>query len=127
MPSLTVGLLTVGIIERLDADVIAREVQASLLIVPDREGKHAVEPWQTRLAPFGQGRQQNFRVSLGAKLMALGCSVPRAARDSCRSRREREDESTISGKHRLMTGAAGVDDRQATMPEADALARSSIV
>ena len=36
---------------------------------------------------------------------------------------QNHDESAVVREHRLMAGAAGIDDRQAAMAEADALSR----
>jgi hypothetical protein len=61
----------IGVIKRLNANVIARQRQRALLIVPDCEMEHAIEARQTLWTPLRKGSQQNLRVGLSAERVAL--------------------------------------------------------
>ena len=55
------------VVERLDAKPVAGGEQALALAVVDREGEHAAQPVQRRLAPGRTGLQQHFAVRAGGE------------------------------------------------------------
>src|SRR6185312_4231771 len=92
-------------------------------VIPNRKMKHSVETRQTFFAPLSEGAQQNFRVGLGLKNVTLALQLFAQLAVVVNLAAEREDVTTIGGKHWLMAGVAGVDDGQATMTERHAAAR----
>ena len=119
VPSLTVGLLR-RIIQRLDADAIANQKERSLRIVPKRKGKHPIQTKETLFAPFSPGGQQDFGVALGAKTVALGSKFVAQLAIVVNLSVENNDQAAVVRKHRLVSGAAGIDDRQAPVTNTNA-------
>src|ERR1700716_1004110 len=107
----------VEVVKRFDAHVIARQRQRVRLVVPNREVKHAVEARQTFFAPLRKGSQQNFRVSLRLKCVALTQELFAQLAIVVDLTAESQDITTIRGKHWLMPGAAGIDDCETTVTE----------
>src|SRR5712664_3196045 len=120
-PSLTVGVLHLRVIQRLDAHVIADEKQRSLFIVPKRECKHAVQTRETVLAPLGPRSQQNFRIRMRAKLMTFGGELFAQLAIVVNLSVQDHDEAPIVRQHRLMPRATGIDDRQTPMTDTNTL------
>ena len=74
-------------VERLDAVGIARKEEATPRLVPDGESEHATEPMHHLGAVARVEMQQRLRVGGRAEARAVASRAPRAAEDSCRSRR----------------------------------------
>jgi len=62
---------TAAVIERLDAQAVAREKQATLAAVPKRESEHADQTFDAALAPFGISLQDDFGIAVGKKPVTL--------------------------------------------------------
>ena len=60
------------VIKWLLPDPVAREEKAVARLVPDGDGKHAIESLQAIRSPFLVGMKDNFRVALRAKNVTLG-------------------------------------------------------
>src|SRR5438477_2351177 len=54
--------LPCGVVERLDAETVANERHPARLPVDDREGVHAGQPFERRLAPAHPGGEQDFGI-----------------------------------------------------------------
>ena len=63
--------MIVVVIERLLTDPVAREEQAVARLVPDGNGKHAIEAFQAIRPPFFIGMQDDFGVAVRAEHMAF--------------------------------------------------------
>ena len=57
----------VAIVERFYAQGIASEEKRTFEVVPDSEGEHAAQAFQTVLAPMGIGREEHFGVAVRAE------------------------------------------------------------
>src|ERR1700678_1646949 len=53
-----------AVVERLDADTIADEPEATLLCIPQSDGEHAAKFLQTFDAPFFKGTQDNLGIRM---------------------------------------------------------------
>jgi hypothetical protein len=108
-----------GVVERLDAEAVAREQQTAGLRVPDREGEHPPEPIHAALAPLLVAMDDDLGVGARAEAMAvrdefgadLGEVVDLAVEDDL--------DRAVLVAERLVAGRQ-VDDAQAAVPEADA-------
>ena len=76
-----------GVVERLDADAVAREREAPRARVPDREREHAVELAHAALAVLLEVVEIDLGVAAGREAVARALERRRAAPRSCRSRR----------------------------------------
>ena len=102
--------------ERLDAEAVAREEQAPLGAVPDRQGPHAVESLHDVLAPGRVAAQHDLRVAAGAKAMARRLElVPQLRRVEDLAVVD-DRERAVLDRHRLRA-ALDVDDGQAPADE----------
>ena len=107
------------IIERLDAEPIARQDHASGLALPDREGKHAVEALDAARAPFRVSFQDDLGVALREKAVALRLKfaaqfaviVDAAVEDDC--------QPQLRIDHRLLRCGREIDDAQSAVTEGD--------
>ena len=61
-----------GVIQRLDTIAITDKKESSPPAVPERKGKHTVEPLQGLWAPFDPCVQHHLRVGAGLELMSQG-------------------------------------------------------
>ena len=75
------------VVQRLDADAIAREQQRAARPIPERDAEHAAQPPERRLAPLLVGVDDHFRVAGGVEARDRRPRARRGARGSCRSRR----------------------------------------
>src|SRR5262245_51270855 len=103
------------VVERLDAESIAREKQFALVRVPYGERKHADELVETPRAVCGIEMQQHFRVRVRVK---RAWQVPAQFAEVV-------DLAVVHNRvaakrHRLVAGRAQVHDRQSSVTEADA-------
>ena len=55
----------IAVMQRLDAEAVARQKQPPLAGIPDGEGPHAVETKLALLAPLGIGSQDDLAVGVG--------------------------------------------------------------
>ena len=60
------------VVERLDAEGVAGQEQASAFVIPDREGEHAAQTAKAVLAPAGDGGQEHLGVALRPERIAAG-------------------------------------------------------
>ena len=75
------------VIERLDAEPVARGEERPSLAIPQHESEHAAKTIERRLAPDHIGAQQHLGVRARREGLASGLELGSAIRDSCRSRR----------------------------------------
>src|SRR5438045_1168441 len=92
-----------------------------LLVVPQGKGKHSIQSRQRRLAPLLPCRQQNFSISFGPKLMTFRGQLTTQLAIVINLAVERDHKPRIMRDHRFVARIAGVDDRQASMAQTDAL------
>ena len=106
------------IIEWLDAETIARQMQPPLSAVPQREGEHTNTAPQRRLqAPLFDRGQDHFGIGMAAEAMPqrfqfaaqLGKVIDLAVVG--------DDEPTACRNHRLVAFLRQVDDRQPLVAE----------
>ena len=107
------------VVQRLDAEAVARQEQRLLVAVPQREREHAAEALDAVLAPRLPGVHDDLgvaaraedvaeRLQLGDQLLVV---VDLAVED--------DDDAAVLVEQRLLAGRE-VDDRQAAVAEADA-------
>ena len=64
--------VALGIVERLDADAIAREQQRAAAAVPERDAEHAAQVRERVLAPLLVGVDDGLGVGVGVERVAVG-------------------------------------------------------
>ena len=60
-----------GVVQRLDAEVVARQKDRLVILVVDSEGEHTAQHGQHILAPLLKTVYQHLAVSVGSKGMSL--------------------------------------------------------
>src|SRR2546423_2981906 len=63
------------VIQRLDAEVVARQEQALPSLVPERIGEDTVQVGRTVFCPLLVGMHQDLSVGLGLEAVALGLQL----------------------------------------------------
>jgi len=106
-----------AVIERLDAEAVARQKTALPARVPDREGERTVQARQAGFAPFGIGAQEDFGIAVGMETMALHQQFGAQFRVVVEGAVEHQCEAGVGVVHRLRGTLREVDDGQAAMPE----------
>ncbi len=71
----TEGARSAAVIQRLDAQAVARQKQHALAQVPNGESEHADEVLDAMLAPFGVSLEDDFGVALGEEVVTLGQQI----------------------------------------------------
>ena len=64
------ALRILGVIQRLDAEPVAREKQRLRFAIPDGEGECAVQMLGAGIAPLGIGFEDDFGIAVGKKAVA---------------------------------------------------------
>ena len=106
------------VIERLLADPVARDKQARARRVPDRDGKHAVEPLQAVRAPFLIGVQNDLGVAARAEDMPFRLQLRPEIAEVVQLAVEDDAARPVFVPNRLLP-ARKVDDAQPPHPEED--------
>ena len=110
-----------GVVERLDAEGIARAVEGAGLRVPDREGEHAAELFRDALAPFLVAVEDGLGVAAGLEDIALRDELVAQLHEVVDLAVEDDGDRSVVAVHRLGT-ACEVDDREAAESERDGVA-----
>src|SRR5207247_10401718 len=63
------------VVERLDAEAVARAEKTALRLIPDREGEHAAELVDTRRSPLAVRAEDDLRVRRRPKLTLADLSA----------------------------------------------------
>src|SRR5262249_3824328 len=107
-----------SIIERLDAQTVARQHQASRLAVPQREGKHADRPLDCGLhTPQRAGFEQNFGIGVAAHRTPGGLQLATDIAVIVDFAVEGDDVAPIGGMHRLRAARTEIDDGKPALPK----------
>ena len=116
-----------GVIERLDAEPVAREHDAAGLALPDRESEHAVEALDAARAPFRIGFEDDFGVALREEAISLlhELAAQLAIIINAAVENDREAEQRID--HRLLRCGRKIDDAETAVTERNALLRERAV
>ena len=108
-----------GVIQRLDAEGIAREEQFLFALVPDAEREHAAQRVHHRRAALCVQVQQDFGVRLRAEGVALGLQFAPQLAIVVDFPVVGDRQASVGGGHGLRAGLGQVDDREAAVREAD--------
>ena len=101
-----------------DSQPVARNVEASLGAVPDREGKHATEVFDAIISVFLVQMHNGFGIALGTVAMASGLQVPAQLLVIVDFPIEDDPNTFVFIVDRLMTGL-NVDDAEPAHRQAD--------
>ena len=108
----------VGVVERFNAEGIAREDEAFFAGVPDGEGEHAVESGETVGPVFGPSLEKNFRIGLCAEGGSAGFEIAAEFEVVIYLSIKNDVPASICGGHGL--GSAGeIENAEAAVAEAD--------
>src|SRR5438045_8798210 len=97
------------VVQRLDAQMVARDEQALRRAVPQGEGEHALEMLEHAHAVFAIGVEQRFRVAGGTESMAALGELLAQGEEVVDLPVEDDGELTIGRAHRLRA-AGKVED-----------------
>jgi hypothetical protein len=101
-----------GIIQRLDAEGVARDKKPPFPVIPDGEREHAAETGQAIFLPVGIGLQEHFRVAVGFEcvsgLLEFGSEFAVIVDGAV----ENQGVAAVGGLHRLMA-VRGIENGQA--------------
>ena len=106
-------------VEGLDAETVPGHETALLFSIPDDEGKHAMQVLGTALSPLTVGFQDDLAVTVREEAVALLAQFGAQFTVVVDSPVENQDEVEFVVDHRLVGFFGEIDDRQATVPEAD--------
>ena len=107
----------VGVVQRLDAEAIAREQQAAVGAIPDREREHALQPLDASLAFLFVEVQDRFGVAARAVAVPAPLEIRPQLRVVVDLAVEDDPHRLVFVGHRLVA-AGHIDDRQAPVAEA---------
>src|SRR3546814_2148815 len=100
--------------ERLHPQPIAREEQALLLRIVEREGEHAVQPREHPRPPDAPAVEQHLGIAVGAEACALGLKLGADLAKIVDLAVVGNGDPLVEALHRLRA-AAEIDDRQPPM------------
>ena len=111
------------VVQRLLARAITRQVQAwwtsATALVVEREGEHAIEPLEAVLAPLPPRGEQHLGIATGGERVPERLQL-RTQRPEVVDLAVEHDGQLAGGvQHRLVSGRAQVDHRQAPVGEGD--------
>jgi len=108
-----------AVVQRLDAETVARQRDSSRVALVDREGEHAVEALDALRAPGMEALQRDFGVAVGEEAIAACRQLlaQRAVVVQTAVERDRQSERRVA--HRLLRMLGQVDDAQPSMREGD--------
>src|SRR5438034_1238202 len=104
------------VVERLLAQAVTGEEERAARAVPDREGEHAAEMGDARLAVLGVRAQNHLGVALCPEPVAPGLQLGAEAAEVVDLAVEDDHQGSRRIGHRLPSGAE-VDDREARHPQ----------
>src|SRR3569623_1089646 len=114
--------MTIGqqrVVERLDAETVAREEQRLAVAIPDREGEHAAHAFHAGLAPLLPGVHDHLRVGAGTKGVGGGDQLRHQLLVVVDFTVEYNHHRAVFIEERLLP-AGKIDDGEAAMTEAHA-------
>jgi hypothetical protein len=112
--------IRLGVVERLLAEAVAREVQFAAPRVPDRVVEHPVEPLDAPRPLLLVEVDDRLGVGVRAVDVALGLELGAQVGVVVDLAAEGEPDGAVLVRHRLVPGRSEVDDREAAVAEADA-------
>ena len=107
------------VVQRLDAQPVARQEQGLAVAVPEREGEHAAKAVDAGLAPGLPGVDDDFGVAAGVEHVAERLQLRDQFLVVVDLAVEDDAHAVVFVVERLLAGGQ-VDDRQAPVPQADA-------
>src|SRR6266850_7133936 len=112
---------TVGyVIERFDADSVARQKQRPLTVVPDRNGEHAVEAGQHGWSFNGVELQQHLSISVRDELTTPLLQRPPQLAEVVDFPVVDNPKAPINCRHRHVAARGQIEDREAARAEGHA-------
>ena len=108
------------VVQRLDADAIARDEQRARSRVPDREAEHAAQPGDRVRAPLLVGVNDDFGVGRRVERWPAASSSRAQLAEVVDLAVEHDPDRAVLVVNRLMAGRQ-IDDAQAAHPERHAL------
>ena len=111
------------VIERLDAEPVARQNDAAGVALPYREREHAVKAFDAARSPFRIGFEDDFSVALREKAIALGRKLGAQFAKIVDAAVEDDGEAEFRIDHRLLRCGGKIDDAEPAMTERHAILR----
>jgi hypothetical protein len=113
-----------AVVERLFTETVATEMQNTLLLVPHREGEHAIEAFcGFHYAPLAKRSEHDLRVGVTTPVVAEWFEFGTEVLEVVHLAVEHDDETSVRAGHRLMTERREVEDGEASMPQGEAAFR----
>ena len=109
--------MSVGVIQRLDAERIAGEEQRTLQLVPDAESEHAAQVAHHVGAVLEIKAQQHLRVARRAEAVPALLQLSTQLAEVIDLAVEDDPQPAVGRGHRLRAGLTQVDDREPAMRE----------
>ena len=106
-----------GVIERLDAEAVAGHEHPPRLLLPDHNGKHALEALQAIRAPGVIGLEHHLGVTVGAETVALGLQLLAQLAVVVDGAIEHDGQPQIGHHHGLMGLLRQIHDLQPAMAQ----------
>src|SRR5262249_34072429 len=96
--------------QRLLAESVAGQEQSTRVVIPDGEGKHAVQVSDASLAPLEVGREQHLGIARRAKCVAAGFELFAQLPVVVDFAVEDQGGAAVRVHERLVGGGAGVEN-----------------
>jgi hypothetical protein len=112
-----------GEVQRLDAEPVAREDEASGVVLVEREREHPGEALDTAMAPLGMGPEYHLGIARRREAMARARELAPKLVVVVDAAVEDDRRSQLGVDHRLGARAGRIDDLQAPVSQRDASAR----
>src|SRR5207249_3215339 len=112
-----------AVVERLDAEAVARAEESSTPAVPERERPHPVEPLDARVTPLLVGGEDHLGVGGAVEAAALRLELGAQLAVVVDLTVVDELQRAVLACKRLQAGIGEVDDREPAKAERDAVDR----
>ena len=112
-----------GVVQRLDAEPVARQHDAPGIALPDREGEHPVKTLNAAWSPFLVGFEDDFGVAPGEEPIAFGRKIAAQLAKIIDAAVEDDGKAQFRIDHRLLRRRREIDNAEPSMTERDATLR----
>src|SRR4249920_2048828 len=106
-----------GVIERLDAETVARQHDAAGIALPQRKGEHALEALHAIRAPGVIRFQDDFGVAVGEEAITLALQLRAQLAEIIDAAVESDSEPKLVVGHRLLRGGCQIKDAETPVAE----------
>ena len=114
---------SVGQVQRLHAEPIAREHEPAAVALGEREGEHPLEALDAAFAPQAVGLQHHLGVAVGEEAQPRGFELAPQLAVVVDAAVEDDRQPELGVDHRLRAALGEVDDPQPAMTEGDGAVR----